>query len=80
MRQSDRLEGDMGEYPWQAQYDAAIEAPDFLECITAAKQRIYDRLEDHLQQRQQIDAAEWRAIKDALCFLRDSQRHHGIAA
>jgi len=80
LRQSDRMEGDMAEYPWQAQYDAAIEAPDFLECIAAAKQEIYDRLEDHLQQRQQIDAAEWRAIKKALCFLDDAQRHHDIAA
>ena len=68
----------MGEYPWQAQYDAAIQAPDFLECIAAAKQEIYDRLEDHLQERQQIDAAEWQAIKKALCFLRNAQ--HDIAA
>jgi len=70
----------MAEYPWQAQYDAAIQTPDFLECITAAKQKIYERLEDHLQQRQQIDAAEWRAIREALCFLDDAQRHHDIAA
>jgi len=63
----------MREYPWQAQYDAAIRAPDFLECIAAAKQEIYDRLEDHLQQRQPIDAAEWQAIKKALCFLRNTQ-------
>lgn len=68
----------MGEYPWQAQYDAAIQEPDFLECIAAAKEKIYDRLEDHLQERQQIDAAEWQAIKKALCFLRNAQ--HDIAA
>jgi len=79
-RQSDRMEGNMGEHAWQVQYEAATQAPDFLECIAAAKQEIYDRLEDHLQQRQQIDAAEWRAIKKALCFLDDAQRHHDIAA
>ena len=78
MRQSDRMEGDMREYPWQAQYDAAIQAPDFLECVAAARQGIYDRLEDHLQQRRPIDAAEWQAIKKALCFLRNAQ--HDIAA
>ena len=73
MRQSDRMEGDMREYPWQAQYDAAIRTPDFLERIAAAKQKIYDRLEDYLQQRQQVDASEMKAIKKALRFLGNAQ-------
>ena len=72
------MEGDMSEYPWQAQYDAAIQTPDFWDCIAAAEHKIYDRLEDHLQGRQQIDAAEWQAIKKALCVLRNAQ--HDIAA
>ena len=80
LRHGDRMEGNMSEYPWQAQYDAAIQAPDFLECIAAAKQKIYDRLEDHLQQGQQIDVAEWRAMKEALCFLGNAQHDHDIAA
>jgi len=74
LRQSDRMEGDMREYPWQAQYDAAIRAPEFLERIAAARQKIYDRLEDYLQQRQQVDASEMKAIKKALCFLGYAQQ------
>src|SRR5215468_4058202 len=73
LRQSDRMEGNMREYPWQAQYDAAIRAPDFLELIAAAKQKIYDRLEDYLQQSQQVDASEMKAIKKALRFLGNAQ-------
>jgi hypothetical protein len=72
------MEGDMGEYPWQAQYDAAVHAPDFVKCIVVAQNKIYDRLEDYLQGRQHIDAAEWHAIKEALCFLRNVQ--HEIPA
>jgi hypothetical protein len=77
-RQSDRMEGEMREYPWQAQYDAAIQAPDFLERVAVAKQKIYDRLEEYLQQRQQIDASEMKAIKKALCFLGNAE--HDAAA
>ena len=68
----------MREYPWQAQYDAAIRTPDFLERIAAAKQKIYDRLEDYLQQSQQVDASEMKAIKKALRFLGNAQ--HDAAA
>jgi hypothetical protein len=72
------MEGEMREYPWQAQYDAAIQAPDFLERVAVAKQKIYDRLEEYLQQRQQIDASEMKAIKKALCFLGNAE--HDAAA
>jgi hypothetical protein len=77
----------MNKYPWQAQYDAAIQAQHSSvarkcrpagDCITAAKSEIYDRLEDYLQGRQHLDSAEWHAIKDALCSLRNV--NHEIAA
>src|SRR5215470_7515438 len=41
--------------------------------------KIYDRLEDYLQQRQQVDASEMKAIKKALRLLGNAQ-HDAAAA
>lgn len=81
----------MTEYPWQAQYFAAMQVldsafhssanlieGDTCECISAAENEIYDRLEDSLHGRQHLDSAEWRAINEALQSLR--RRRHDLAA
>lgn len=70
----------MNEYPWEVQYRTAMqgEHPDLMECIDAAENEIYDRLEDSLQGRQRLDSTEWRAINDALRSLRSLR--HDIAA
>lgn len=74
----------MNKYPWETQYCEAIQRPAFqastdsLERIAVAESEIYDRLEDYLQGRQRLDSGEWRAIREALCTLRNVK--HDIAA
>jgi len=76
----------MNEYPWQAQYTVAMQvqnsafhlSADLTECVAAAESKIYDRLEDYLQGRQRLDSAEFHAIKEALCSLRNIK--HEVAA
>ena len=82
----------MGRYPWQAQYEIAMQVMDLrlthrmeriTECVALAKNKIYDRLEDYLRGRLHLDAQEWQALKEALCFLRgvkERKARHGTTA